>query len=248
MKYRYAVLLIFALSSVPAFAIDGQTLINQSIVTAAGGFPFTISNPGSYKLSGNLVAPNSFGSAGIVIAANNVTLDLNGFAISCASPGCSIGVSVFGFQNVSIQNGTLTNFGAALDLANSVVRVDGISASGGFNGIAVDGGSVSITKFTATGNANSGVLALGANTVVSLRNSIISGSPSGVQLGGAEPNFFGKASILGNTIVNNNIGLLSTGGQTAIGLNDLNNTTNLSVSVPGTVTSMNNNVCGTATC
>ena len=37
-----------------AFAVDGQVLINQSTVMAAGGFPYIISNSGSYKLSGNL--------------------------------------------------------------------------------------------------------------------------------------------------------------------------------------------------
>jgi hypothetical protein len=40
--------------SAPAFAVDGVVLINQSTVMAAGGFPYKITQPGSYKLSGNL--------------------------------------------------------------------------------------------------------------------------------------------------------------------------------------------------
>jgi len=62
-----------------AFGADGQILINQATVMAAGGFPYTISQPGSYKLSGNLI-DTALGN-GIVITASNVTLDLNGFAI-----------------------------------------------------------------------------------------------------------------------------------------------------------------------
>ena len=77
---------LFALASflLPAcaFAADGQVLINQSIIMAAGGFPYVISQPGSYKLSGNLAVPN--GVSGISITANNVTLDLNGFSMTGA--------------------------------------------------------------------------------------------------------------------------------------------------------------------
>ena len=47
-------LLIAALAAPCAFAVDGIVLINQSTVMAAGGFPYIISQPGSYKPSGNL--------------------------------------------------------------------------------------------------------------------------------------------------------------------------------------------------
>ena len=64
-----------------AFAVDGVTLINQSTVLAAGGFPYTITTAGSYKLSGNLVA--SAGKQAILVAATNVVLDLAGFNVAC---------------------------------------------------------------------------------------------------------------------------------------------------------------------
>lgn len=75
--------LLFALSPALLFAVDGQILINQAAVMAAGGFPYAITQPGSYKLSGNLVVPA--GSDGIHILVSNVTLDLNGFSITTAS-------------------------------------------------------------------------------------------------------------------------------------------------------------------
>jgi hypothetical protein len=70
----------------PAFAVDGVILINQATVMAAGGFPYKITQPGSYKLSGNLVVTTAIAEA-IVISSDDVTLDLNGFSISCNDPG-----------------------------------------------------------------------------------------------------------------------------------------------------------------
>src|SRR5579859_1332837 len=83
MKRHVLFTLALSLAPIAVYAVDGVGLINQSTVMAAGGFPYVISQPGSYKLSGNLEAPA--GSNGIVIAASNVTLDLNGFTIFAAS-------------------------------------------------------------------------------------------------------------------------------------------------------------------
>src|SRR5205085_8172012 len=86
-----SMMLLFSLS---AFAVDGVVLINQASVIAAGGFPYTITQPGSYKLSSNLIVP--LGKDGIDINAANVTVDLNGFSIMGAalctgapSPSCN---------------------------------------------------------------------------------------------------------------------------------------------------------------
>jgi len=68
----------------PVLAVDGVVLINQATITAAGGFPYTLAQPGSYKLSGNLAVPAN--TNGIVIAVNNVTLDLAGFSITTTPP------------------------------------------------------------------------------------------------------------------------------------------------------------------
>lgn len=60
--------------SLPAGA-DGRIEINQASVEAAGGFPFTITEPGSYVLTGPLTVPAE--TSGLVIATSNVTIDLN---------------------------------------------------------------------------------------------------------------------------------------------------------------------------
>jgi len=113
------VLLALAIALVPAclFAVDGQVLINQSTVMAAGGFPYKITLPGSYKLTGNLtmtttVSGNFNGTdVAIEIDSGQVILDLNGFTIFIANnfafPGHAYyAISGFGY-GVTIRNGNI---------------------------------------------------------------------------------------------------------------------------------------------
>ena len=92
-----------------AFAADGVIEINQARAMAGGvtpgdtpGFPVTISLPGSYRLTGNLTT-TSTNDAGILLGADNVTIDLNGFAISVGSSG------IYGPQhkNIRVANGSI---------------------------------------------------------------------------------------------------------------------------------------------
>jgi hypothetical protein len=79
------VLHVCMLAAIPSslYGVDGVVLIDQSHALAGGitpddapGFPVTISQPGSYRLSGNLTVPNS--NTAIQITADSVILDMNG--------------------------------------------------------------------------------------------------------------------------------------------------------------------------
>lgn len=108
MKIEALVILAMALVPRYALAVDGQILINQSTVMAAGGFPYTISQPGSYKLSGNLSVPA--GVNGIIVNASNVVLDLNGFSMT-TPPGSAQGVLSLSPQSaITIRNGSIVGF------------------------------------------------------------------------------------------------------------------------------------------
>src|SRR5438128_5729077 len=79
--------MIWAGLSCNIYAVDGVVLIDQNRALAgsvtfgdAPGFPVTLSQPGSYRLSGNLTVPDANTTA-IEVTANNVTIDLNGFSI-----------------------------------------------------------------------------------------------------------------------------------------------------------------------
>jgi hypothetical protein len=167
LKTAVAVLVSAALMfSAPAFAVDGQVLINQSTVMAAGGFPYKITQPGSYKLSGNLVVSTIF-TDGIDILTSNVSIDLNGFtisgpvkctgfgfSISCEHPGTGIpggndegtGIAAFGAPsgNVAVRDGSVVGFDTGIDLSRSInCLVEEVQASGnsGF-GLLVNNGVV----------------------------------------------------------------------------------------------------------
>jgi len=156
LKTAAAVLISAAVMfSAPAFAVDGQILINQSTVMAGGGFPYKISQPGSYKLSGNLVVAAA-STDGIDILSSNVTIDLNGFTISgpvtCTGSGSFIscgastgkGISGGAIQNITVRNGTVVGFGT------------GISLNGG---AFVEGTNYLVEEIHASGNQGEGIVA-----------------------------------------------------------------------------------------
>jgi hypothetical protein len=107
--------------------------------------PFTISQSGSYYLTTNLTVG---GGNAITVAADGVTLDLNGFTIrSTANPAAGFAVLInSGLRNITIQNGVIqgavTNSagifsGSGFDYgirytgtAPQNVRVIGVSVSG----------------------------------------------------------------------------------------------------------------------
>ena len=119
--------------------------------------PFTISQPGSYYLTTNLTVS---GGNAITIAANGVTLDLNGFTIASTAPSAT-GYGIYinsGLRDIAIQNGHIqggvTNnggvfsgpgFGYGIYYSGSApqnVRVSGISVSGcQYHGIYVGSGA-----------------------------------------------------------------------------------------------------------
>ncbi len=98
-------------SAGPAGAVDGVIEINQtsalaggvngSLVTDPAGFPVSITQPGSYRLTGDLTVPNASVAAAVDIRIGEVTLDLGGFTIRgsntvsgtvCSAAGTAAGI------------------------------------------------------------------------------------------------------------------------------------------------------------
>ena len=147
-----------AATSVGAYAIDGVVLIDQARVNAAGGFPYKIITPGSYRLAGNLVAP--LGKSGIdVSAGGSVSLDLNGYSISssasCSPTGqsCTPPVSGVGNEGMGVWvHGAGTGSGT-FSLTNG--SVNGFPGYGIFVQV---GGAVEIRGTKVFNNSFSGML------------------------------------------------------------------------------------------
>ncbi len=141
-----------------ASADEGRVEINQARALSGGipgdnaGFPVEITLPGAYVLTGRLEPPVGFIHA-ILVAANDVDIDLNGFAIagtnvcvgtpvtSCPSPNLGDGVSVpdTGRYGLSVHGGSIRGMQRGIG-ARSNVRVWDVTAeSNAFHGIHLDG-------------------------------------------------------------------------------------------------------------
>jgi len=120
-------ILIVLLSVSLSFANDGRLEISQQLI------PYTITNAGSYVLTENLTATS--GVTAITVATNDVTLDLNGFAIQ-GTAGSLHGVDVSGsMMNIVVANGFIRGLGQqginAASASNVVVRGLEIARNGG---------------------------------------------------------------------------------------------------------------------
>lgn len=82
--------------------------------------PFTITQPGSYYLTGNLDVES--GTAAISIQSDHVSLNLMGFTVSgSATYGISVSPTTDDtFESITVRNGTIDGFGIGLRLLGSV--------------------------------------------------------------------------------------------------------------------------------
>ena len=105
-------------STLDADFVDGLhaseiiTAAQDEVRTPINSLPITITEPGSYYLTGNLTATGGTGHRGIDIQTDNVALDLMGFTISGGGVN-DTGIGFSGQDNITIRNGTVANFGLA---------------------------------------------------------------------------------------------------------------------------------------
>jgi hypothetical protein len=194
--FRLLVLAV-VLFSISAFAADGQILINQAAVNAAGGFPYKITQPGSYKLSGNLVA-SADGLDAIDISANNVSVDLNGFTISSTAQNPGTGI-VSQNSGIRVSNGSIQGFSGGLVLGGSLEIIDHVTISNAVRGIFMFSGVVSHSIIQNTSFA----LSVGLGSYM---NNFIAKNKFGLAP------FDGQAVYGLNTIVGNDFDLAGTPG------------------------------------
>lgn len=128
--YRLSCAALCASLAGPALAVDGVREINNVCATTTGcfagdtaGFPVTITTSGSYRLTGNLTLGSPSIDA-VLVSAADVSIDLNGFAItgitvcsgnptSCSNPGSGRGVASSGalVRGLTVRNGVVSQMG-----------------------------------------------------------------------------------------------------------------------------------------
>jgi hypothetical protein len=184
-----------------AFAVDGVVLIDQTRALAGNvspgdspGFPVTIGQPGSYRLSSNLNVPAD--AAGIVLFASGVTIDLNGFQIKGSGAGTGIN-ALAARQGIVVRNGSVTNFEKGIDLKGLGSGVHDVTAFGN-TAVGIDLGNGA----TVTGNRifSNGIGLVVVNGAVVTGNTFLSNSG------------FGLHAAAGATIRGNSFSLNRGGG------------------------------------
>jgi hypothetical protein len=211
-----------------ALAVDGVIEINQARALQGGvtpgdtpGFPVTIDAPGSYRLTGNLTPPGD--TDVILITADHVTVDLNGFAILGCVPAppavCiarpDIGVNATGRSNITVVNGTV------LAMASHGINI-------------VPGANARVERIRAIGNGGIGI-SVGASSLVTGSTASENGA-TGIRTEG-------NSTVSGNTASRNNIGIHATPGSTVTG-NSAANNVSVGIFVPSGCTVTGNSVTG----
>ena len=246
-----------------ASAVDGVIEINQAAVRAGGitpsdtpGFPATLDQGGSYRLTGNLSViglPSAADVTAILVTAGNVTIDLNGFAIigpalcsgsppqspvSCLPSGTGIGISTQGKVGITVRNGTVRGMGNnGLELGN-LAAVEEVQAIGnGGDGIGVGGTSI-VRNCIAESNQANGIDLGGTSTAAG--NVVSNNGASGISQ--SSP----ALTATGNTATQNfSSGISAGSGSTIVG-NTLRGNGGFGLS-PGADSGYTNNVINSNT-
>ena len=145
--------------------------------TPISSLPFSISTPGSYYLTANLSV--SQGNA-ITVAADNVSVDLNGFALS-GSGAAGSGITVSGSRrHIRISNGSVRGFGGDGLGASSVVlgEISSVISSGN-GGIGISAGDTVTVRDRVSRENQGDNFRAGAHAVFSHCSAVLSGSGHG---------------------------------------------------------------------
>jgi hypothetical protein len=196
----------------PGLAGDGVLEIDADCVAAGCfngdgmGFPVEITASGSYLLTSNLVVPDASTTA-VTIAADNVVLDLGGFAIlgpidcpaafpiACAGSSANAqGVAGVG-KGIVVRNGSVHGFGGvgdeltvcvSLDATGAVEDVSVNDCAG--NGITLQRGTVRRAVVERTGGSGIAIVLWGVAT----ENFVENAGASGILIG--------NGTVTGNTV------------------------------------------------
>ena len=201
-----------------ALAVDGVIEINHARALAGGvtpgdapGYPVTLSQPGSYRLTGNLSQPSA--DTDVLQVANNVrnvNIDLNGFeigggntcnytpgpmALSCTAVGSGTGIQTFWDEtHLNVRNGVIRGVGSMGIRSNGPLTADNLRIvhSGSY---ALLGGAALIRNVMVYRNGR-GVGT--ANGEISQVRVLENGGDAGIECSGA--------CVITHNVVKNNIG------------------------------------------
>ena len=230
--------------------ISQSTSVNGLPGCPHSGFPIVICQTGSYRLSGNLLLSNAAVDA-ISVQVPNVSIDLNGFAItgpvSCGvdvplgcTPANASGAGINALGSVSVFNGTVTGMGNGIIITGGS-RVEHVQVySNSSFGIKAGARNVIVNNIVYN-NGNEGIFARDGATITG--NMVYANGVIGIDVSGGTGS---GATIAGNTVFANGGTGIEAISATMSGNTITNNTLfGIAVQCPSAV--IGNTVSGSAT-
>ena len=214
-------LVALALSNGLAHA-QGYIEINQAVIDAQGGFPYTISEPGYYRFTGNVIKDATDGTtAAIVIDASGVTLDLADFflagpgtcarnpstgVVTCTGHVPGTGIQESGNSDITIKNGIVKGFFNGISTTAYNTLIDRLQVSqNAFVGVSSIGDSSVINQVSSQRNGANGIVVQN-NSLVTLCNAT-QNDDYGIlaNLNSAVTRSFATGNRLGGMSLNSNV-------------------------------------------
>ncbi len=227
--------LVFVLAVVVALAAL-QALPREALAVSS-----TITVTEDFQLQEDL----TFSGTGIVVDADNITIDLNGHTMTgpypaCTNPNCPsiLGIEIRGHSGITVKNGTVRGFVFGVILSNADNNeIRGVTSSdNSYNGFSMfqDSDANVLTDCVASGNRYHGIIINVNSDANAVRDCESTANAFGVMLGGLPPtapgggntvqdvnasgNTYSGIALLGsdnNTVVDNRA---TSNGQSGIGL------------------------------
>ncbi len=187
-----------------------------AFVTEAAAAPKPITRCRTIDISGSYIVTRNLAAAGncLVIAADNITIDLDGYTISGNGTGDGITDSGVGRKNIAIRNGVVTNFVFGIQFFNSPgCAVERVRASQNSQ-FGIEVGDKAIVKDNIASGNDIGIFARSGSLVTSnvafdnTNSGFFISDGSTISNNTAYGNLFGfsvscPSNIIGNTSVNN---------------------------------------------
>ena len=162
------------LVGVPPVAANDQVCDHLISLPGTQTVGYVIGAPGTYCLATDVIMGASFTSGNAIeIAANYVTLDLNGHKVHGAAAGTAtqaVGIYAFNRRNVTVKNGTVWGFDTGLWLDATIPTA---GTDGALSGYLVEGVRAELNRIV-------GIRVSGANSIV--RNNVVANTGSSTRI------------------------------------------------------------------
>jgi hypothetical protein len=177
--------------------VEPRKIVNAANAPGDATNQFIISAPGSYYLSGNLIGV--LGKHGIGINADDVTLDLNGFAL-IGPNGSSDGINVASARrNLRIHNGTARGWSIGIDCTLATnSQFDHLRVSQNQVGFVCGDGGV-LSEISAEDNTAGAGIEAGSRCTLSACQALNNTSSSGIFTGDS-------CTVTASTAIGNSMG------------------------------------------